>query len=90
MSFKRKAYVLLVLAAVAATVGARPLSARAEEPARSRSETTTYSFEDDLVKGGTVGPDGEILDVRRRGERGSLIRVRTHYIHELLKSVENL
>ena len=53
-------------------------------------ETTTYDFEDDLVQGDLVRPDGEMLNVRRRGRRASLIRVREHFIPEMLKSVENL
>jgi len=52
--------------------------------------TTTYDFEDDLVTGDLVRPDGELLNVRRRGRRSSLIRIREHFIPEMLKSVENL
>jgi hypothetical protein len=51
---------------------------------------TTYDFEDDLVTGDLVRPDGELLNVRRRGRRGSLIHVREHFVPEMLKSVENL
>jgi len=53
-------------------------------------DTTTYDFEDDLVQGDLVRPDGEMLNVRRRGRRASLIRVREHFVNEMLKSVENL
>ena len=53
-------------------------------------DATTYDFEDDLVQGDLVRPDGENLMVRRKGARESLIRVREHFISELLKSVENL
>ena len=56
------------------------------EPAK----TTSYDFEDDLVQGDLVRPDGENLMVRRRGARESLIKVREHFIPELIKSVENL
>ena len=51
---------------------------------------TVYDFEDDLVQGDLVRPDGENLVVRRRGAHESLIRIREHFIPELLKSVENL
>lgn len=53
-------------------------------------EATTYDFDDDLVQGDLVRPDGELLNARRRGRRASLIRVREHFIPEMLKSVENL
>lgn len=52
--------------------------------------STTYDFEDDLVQGDLVRPDGENLMVRRRGARESLIKIREHFVPELLKSVENL
>lgn len=51
---------------------------------------TTYDFDDDLVTGDLVRPDGEQLIVRRRGRRGTLIRPREHFIPEMLKSVEDL
>ena len=53
-------------------------------------DATTYDFEDDLVQGDLVRPDGENLMVRRRGARESLIKIREHFVPELLKSVENL
>jgi hypothetical protein len=52
--------------------------------------TTAYDFEDDLVQGDLVRPDGELLSVRRRGNRASLIQIREHFIPEMLKSVEDL
>jgi hypothetical protein len=51
---------------------------------------TIYDFEDDLVTGDLVRPDGEQLIVRRRGRRASLIQIREHFIPEMLKSVEDL
>lgn len=54
------------------------------------SNETSYDFEDDLVQGDLVRPDGENLMVRRRGARASLIKIREHFIPELIKSVENL
>lgn len=62
----------------------------AEAPAAGGGDATTYDFEDDLVQGDLVRPDGENLMVRRKGARESLIRIREHFISELLKSVENL
>jgi hypothetical protein len=58
--------------------------------AQEGGDATTYDFEDDLVQGDLVRPDGENLMVRRRGARESLIKIREHFISELLKSVENL
>lgn len=58
--------------------------------AQEEGDTTTYDFEDDIVSGDLVRPDGEMLNVRRRGRRSSLIRIREHFIPEMLKSVEDL
>ena len=74
----------LVLVGMLATV-AMPASAQ-----KAGGDATSYDFEDDLVQGDLVRPDGENLMVRRRGARESLIRIREHFINELLKSVENL
>ncbi|MBI2894770.1 MAG: hypothetical protein HYY06_14540 [Deltaproteobacteria bacterium] len=54
------------------------------------AQTTTYDFEDDIVQGDLVRPDGEMALARRRGRQSSLIRVREHFVPEMLKSVENL
>ena len=58
--------------------------------AQDYADTTEYSFEDDVVTGDLVRPDGELTVVRKRGKERSLIRVRQHFIPEMLKSVENL
>jgi len=68
--------------------GLAPSSVEAQDAAGG--DATTYDFEDDLVSGDLVRPDGEMLSVRRRGRRQSLIRIREHFIPEMLKSVEDL
>jgi hypothetical protein len=58
--------------------------------AQEYAEKTEYSFDDDVVTGDLVRPDGELTVVRKRGKERSLIRVRQHFIPEMLKSVEDL
>lgn len=77
----------LVIASL--VVGPSVWAIRAEAQEAPPPETT-YDFEDDLVTGDLVRPDGEQLIVRRRGRRSSLIQVREHFIPEMLKSVEDL
>jgi hypothetical protein len=77
----RKIFALIVIAVLGLV--AAPVAAQDDN-------ATSYDFEDDLVQGDLVRPDGENLMVRRRGARESLIRIREHFIPELLKSVENL
>jgi hypothetical protein len=54
------------------------------------SRTQTFNFTDELVSGQLVRPDGESSRIRRRGSGISLIRIREHFVPEMLKSVENL
>jgi len=81
------AFALLV---VSAGVAVPVMAQDAPAAAGGGENTTSYDFEDDLVQGDLVRPDGENLMVRRRGARESLIRIREHFVPELLKSVENL
>lgn len=78
---------LLVLTTLVAGSAIWAPIARAE---RESPAETTYDFEDDLVTGDLVRPDGEQLIVRRRGRRASLIQIRKQFIPEMLKSVEDL
>jgi hypothetical protein len=54
------------------------------------AEKTEYTFDDDVVTGDLVRPDGELTVVRKKGKQRSLIRVRQHFIPEMLKSVEDI
>lgn len=54
------------------------------------AEKTEYTFEDDVVTGDLVRPDGELTVVRKKGKQRSLIKVRQHFIPEMLKSVEDI
>jgi len=69
-----------------ATAGA----ARAEEPSQGPDAPTQYTFEDDKVLADTIGPMGEVMMVRKRTQRESLVRARATFVIELLKSVEAL
>jgi hypothetical protein len=78
---------LLVFAAFLGALASVPTTVAAQD---APPPETTYDFEDDLVSGDLVRPDGEQLIVRRRGRRASLIQIREHFIPEMLKSVEDL
>lgn len=78
--------VLAILAVFVVVVIASP-TAWAEDFGEN---TTEYNFDDDVVEGDLVRPDGEMALARRRGRQSSLIRVREHFIPEMLKSVEDL
>lgn len=88
----KKLFLLAILVGAALVTAAPALAQEAGAAAGGDAggSTTTYDFDDDLVQGDLVRPDGENLMVRRRGARESLIKIREHFVPELLKSVENL
>jgi hypothetical protein len=64
---------------------------RAEREDSGRSaDATVYTFEDELVGGDTINPSLEVLTVRSRKDRQSLVRARESFVVELLQSVERL
>jgi hypothetical protein len=67
---------------------ATPSFGRAQGSADSR--LTQYEFDDELVDGDDTSPNGEILQVRRRQPRESLVRARAQFLDRLLQSVESL
>ena len=78
---------------VAASAQQAPPSAttpNTEAPGVVYKKNTEYDFEDDLVEGSFVRPEGEYLDARRRARYSSLIRVRKDFIPEMLKSAEDI
>ena len=53
-------------------------------------KNTEYDFEDDVVEGSFVRPEGEYLDSRRRARYSNLIRLRENFVPEMLKSAEDI
>ena len=81
---------LLVLSLVLSTLvsSLAPTLALAQD---HEGTVRTEVFDDaDLVSGTIEAPVGERLITRRRGAHHSLISPRSHYIPEMLRSVETL
>ena len=49
-----------------------------------------YEFEDDPLAAGGFGPNDATIKVRPKAARTTLIRPRTSFVPEMLKSVENI
>src|SRR5688572_5403961 len=84
------------LALAQAKGGAKPAPAPAagKAPAGGDSVTykqkTVYDFDDDIVEGDLVRPDGEFVDSRKMAKHSSLIKIRENFIPEMLKSAEDI
>jgi len=68
-------------AAAAAAKG--PVSPAAPKP-------KNYEFDADDIQGELVRPTGDFQTVRGLAEHGSLIRVRTDFVREIVKTAEDL
>ena len=51
---------------------------------------TVYDFDDDIVEGDLQRPDGEYVAIKRKAKHSSLIKIREHFIPEMLKSAEDI
>jgi hypothetical protein len=49
-----------------------------------------YEFDDDPLNAGGFGPNDSTIRVRPKAARTTLIRPRTSFVPEMLKSVENI
>ncbi len=49
-----------------------------------------YEFDDDPLNAGGFGPNDATIRVRPKAARTTLIRPRTSFVPEMLKSVENI
>ena len=60
------------------------------ETGETYEKKTVYDFEDDVVEGTLVKPEGDYLQSRQRGKQSSLIKIRDDFVPEMLKSAEDL
>lgn len=73
---------------------AAPALAEDKAPAKGVAKTDSaekgygYAFEDDPLQSGVAGTTGFVLKVRPKGAREVLLRPRTSFVPEMLKSVE--
>jgi hypothetical protein len=65
-------------------------AAPAAAPATSGNGDYGYKFEDDPLAAGGFGPSDATIRVRPGPVRTTLIRPRTSFVPEMLKSVENI
>ncbi|MEB2322620.1 MAG: hypothetical protein OZ921_08905 [Sorangiineae bacterium] len=90
---KRIAFIVVALGAsalVASTAFAQPKGGAGAKASDSGDEGYGYTFDDDPLNAGGFGPNDATIRVRPRAARTTLIRPRTSFVPEMLKSVENL
>lgn len=77
---------------LSATAWAAPAAdADAAAMAGQNSEgVTVYDFEDDNVDGEVLSPEGANLNSRGGSKHASMITIRPHFIHELIKMANDI
>ncbi len=86
------AVIALALPAVAQTKGGKAGGGKAAETKKGEAgaATKTYDFEGDVVEAQFLRPEQAMTEVVRLDEGPSLIKVRTDFVDEILKSAEDL
>jgi len=54
------------------------------------AKVKVYDFSGDTIEGDLIKPEGSTVDARDFAKHSSLIRIRTHFIPEIIKSAEDL
>ena len=80
-----------VAAALLSAIASSAFAQDAAKPAgKGKDEGYGYEFSDDPLNAGGFGPNDATIRVRPGPVRTTLIRPRTSFVPEMLKSVENL
>ncbi|MEO7037105.1 MAG: hypothetical protein ABI548_24340 [Polyangiaceae bacterium] len=88
MASMRSKVVAISLGLVA--FAAAPAVFAQDKPAGDKADGYGYEFTDDPLNAGGFGPNDATIKVRPRAARTTLIRPRTTFVPEMLKSVENI
>jgi len=81
---------LVLMAAPALAQNGRGGAAAAAAPGDKKAQDYGYKFDDDPLSAGGFGPGDARIIVRPAAARTTLIRPRTSFVPEMLKSVENI
>ena len=90
-STMRNLVACLVLVLISGVAAAQPAPKPADKaPAAGGGKTKVYDFSGDTIEGDLVKPEGSTVDARDFAKHTSLIRIRTNFIPEIIKSAEDL
>jgi len=90
LSFVAAGLTLLVSVPALAQDAAAPAAGGDAAGGSEKGDGYGYEFSDDPLNAGGFGPNDATIKVRPRAARTTLIRPRTSFVTEMLKSVENI
>jgi hypothetical protein len=83
---------ITVPAVVAGSAHAQPAAKTSDKgnDKAAGSKVKVYDFSGDTIEGDLIRPEGTTVDARDFAKHSSLIRIRTNFIPEIIKSAEDL
>jgi hypothetical protein len=84
---------ITVPAAITGPAHAQPTPAKTSDKGNDKaagSKVKVYDFSGDTIEGDLIRPEGTTVDARDFAKHASLIRIRTNFIPEIIKSAEDL
>jgi hypothetical protein len=84
---------IALVASVAFSVGATAFAQDSGEKSNGKTEykkKTSYDFEDDVVEGELLKPEGDFVGTRTKTKQSSLIKIREDFVPEMVKSVNDI
>ena len=84
---------LALVVAAAGPADAQPKAANTGDKGNDKaagSKVKVYDFSGDTIEGDLIRPEGTTVDARDFAKHASLIRIRTNFIPEIIKSAEDL
>ena len=78
------------LALVGGVTVAQPAKGGGKADAGGGGKVKVYDFSGDTIEGDLVKPEGTDVSVTDFGKHSSLIKIRTNFIPEIIKSAEDL
>ena len=89
-STKMQKLVFVAFMLVGGVAMAQPAPKQPAGGGQGQGKVKVYDFSGDTIEGDLIKPEGSTVDARDFAKHGSLIRIRTHFIPEIIKSAEDL
>lgn len=81
--------ILFAMAVALAATFSQPADSWAQSKKGAKS-TRTVTFEDDVIETTLLRPDGAVVEGINKNKRASLVRIRTNFFAEIIRSAEDL
>jgi hypothetical protein len=81
---------LALLTSIALADDKKPAPAGGDKGGGGGGKVKVYDFSGDTIEGDLVKPEGSTVDARDFAKHASLIKIRTTFLPEILKSAEDL